>query len=174
MNPVKPGSRNRHRYRGRWPCLVWRRFDTISRGEKKLFGKFIIFGLGHRSAWHILPKHQQIPWPREVPGSRGTWSGDASTMNDGFSLLRSGPYCTRRKSRTLLCLGTSNQAVQTTWRCTTRFLAASMGALNDNLAIHLPNHRLPYHQSDLPAYKESRVKPRVLTQMLSPWRTFRR
>ena len=36
-------------------------------------------------------------------------------------------------------------------------LAASMGALNDNLAIHLPNHRLPYHQSDLPAYKESRV-----------------
>ena len=36
-------------------------------------------------------------------------------------------------------------------------LGSSVGALNDNLALHIRNYRLPYHQSDLPAYRESRV-----------------
>ena len=36
-------------------------------------------------------------------------------------------------------------------------LAASLPLLEDNLALYIPNHKLPYVQSDLPLFKESRI-----------------
>ena len=86
-------------------------FDTISRGEKKFFGKFIIFGLDTDRPGIYFQNTNKYLGHEGFLQSRGHGVGRFHDERR-FSLLRSGPYCTRRKPRTLLCLGTSNQAVQ--------------------------------------------------------------
>ena len=130
-------------------------FDTISRGEKKFFGKFIIFGLDtDRPGIYFQNTNKYLGHERFLGAVDMEW--DASTMNDGF--LFYDPDLTAPDGSPGLYYAWVHQIKQFNHMALYySVLAASMGALNDNLAIHLPNHRLPYHQSDLPAYKESRV-----------------
>ncbi len=46
-------------------------------------------------------------------------------------------------------------------------LAASMPLLQDDLALHLPNYRLPQYQAELPQYRESRIHL-VFDEAISP------
>ena len=50
-------------------------------------------------------------------------------------------------------------------------LAASLPLLEDNLALYIPNHKLPYVQSDLPLFKESRI-PVVYNEDISAETSF--
>ena len=130
-------------------------FEAISRGTTKFPTKFIIFGLDTDRPGIYFQNTNNYVSHAEFLGAVGMeW--DASTMNDGFLFydpdLTAPDGSPGRFYANVRQIKPFNQmALYYT------VLAASMGALNDNLAIHIPNHRLPYHQSDLPAYKESRV-----------------
>ena len=130
-------------------------FDTISRGETKFFGKFIIFGLDtDRPGIYFQNTNNYLGHERFLQAVDMEW--DASTMIDGF--LFYDPDLTAPDGSPGLYYAWVHQIKPFNHMALYySVLAASMGALNDNLAIHLPNQRLPYHQSDLPAYKESRV-----------------
>ena len=130
-------------------------FDAVSRGFSKFFGKFIIFGLDtNRPGIYFQNTNNYVAHVSFLEAVDMEW--DASTMIDG--LLYYSPNLTAPDGSAGLYYAWVHQIKPFNQMALFyTVLASSMGALNDNLALHIPNYRLPYHQSDLPAYRKSRV-----------------
>ena len=130
-------------------------FDAVSRGFSKFFGKFIIFGLDtNRPGIYFQNTNNYVAHVSFLEAVDMEW--DASTMIDG--LLYYSPNLTAPDGSAGLYYAWVHQIKPFNQMALFyTVLARSMGALNDNLALHIPNFRLPYHQSDLPAYRKSRV-----------------
>ena len=130
-------------------------FDAVARGSSKFFGKFIIFGLAtNRPGIYFQNTNNYVAHVSFLEAVDMEW--DAASMIDGF--LYYNPDLTAPDGSAGLYYARVNQIKPFNQMALFyTVLASSVGALNDNLALHIPNHRLPYHQSDLPAYRESRV-----------------
>ena len=130
-------------------------FDAVARGSSKFFGKFIIFGLAtNRPGIYFQNTNNYVAHVSFLEAVDMEW--DAASMVDGF--LYYNPDLTAPDGSAGLYYARVNQIKPFNQMALFyTVLASSVGALNDNLALHIPNYRLPYHQSDLPAYRESRV-----------------
>ena len=130
-------------------------FDAVSRGSSKFFGKFIIFGLdSNRPGIYFQNTNNYLAHDSFLEAVDMEW--DAASMVDGF--LYYNPDLTAPDGSAGLYYAWVHQIKPFNQMALFyTVLGSSMGALNDNLALHIPNFRLPYHQSDLPAYRESRV-----------------
>ena len=130
-------------------------FDAVARGSSIFFGKFIIFGLDtNRPGIYFQNTNNYVAHVLFLEAVDMEW--DAASMVDGF--LYYNPDLTAPDGSAGLYYARVNQIKPFNQMALFyTVLGSSVGALNDNLALHIPNHRLPYHQSDLPAYRESRV-----------------
>ena len=130
-------------------------FDAVARGFSKFFGKFIIFGLDtNRPGIYFQNTNNYVAHVSFLEAVDMEW--DASTMIDGF--LYYSPNLTAPDGSAGLYYAWVPQIKPFNQMALVyTVLASSVGALNDNLALHIPNYRLPYYQSDLPAYRTSRV-----------------
>ena len=130
-------------------------FDAVSRGSSKFFGKFIIFGLdSDRPGIYFLNSNNYRAHDSFLEAVDMEW--DAASMVAGYLFYN--PDLTAPDGSAGFYYVRVNQIKPFNQMALFyTVLGSSMGALNDNLALHIPNFRLPYHQSDLPAYRESRV-----------------
>ena len=130
-------------------------FDAVARGSSKFFGKFIIFGLAtNRPGIYFQNTNNYVAHTVFLEAVDMEW--DAASMVDGF--LYYNPDLTAPDGSAGLYYARVNQIKPFNQMALFyTVLGSSVGALNDNLALHIRNYRLPYHQSDLPAYRESRV-----------------
>ena len=130
-------------------------FDAVARGSSKFFGKFIIFGLAtNRPGIYFQNTNNYVAHTVFLEAVDMEW--DAASMVDGFlyydpDLTAPDGSAGRYYARVNQIKPFNQMALFYT------VLGSSVGALNDNLALHIPNSRLPYYQSDLPAYRKSRV-----------------
>ena len=130
-------------------------FDAVARGSSKFFGKFIIFGLAtNRPGIYFQNTNNYVAHTVFLEAVDMEW--DAASMVDGF--LYYDPDLTAPDGSAGLYYARVNQIKPFNQMALFyTVLGSSVGALNDNLALHIRNYKLPYHQSDLPAYRESRV-----------------